>query len=112
MTESMVAFLALEHIRAGARRLLYVIVLAVLVACGARSAPRPLVLSPASNQAVSRPGLGRALSDSLAALSMAGCPTSTLVALNDTIVLHQGFGTIQGRVPIRSQPTPSTGSPR
>jgi CubicO group peptidase (beta-lactamase class C family) len=99
MTESMVEFLAMEHIRAGARRLLYVVVLALLVACGARSAPRPLVLPPASNQPVSRSGLGRALSDSLAALSTTGCPTSTLVALNDTIVLNQGFGAIQGESP-------------
>jgi CubicO group peptidase (beta-lactamase class C family) len=99
MTESMVEIPALERLRDAVRRLLCMVVLAQLVACGARSAPRPLVLLPASNQPVGHPGLGRALSDSLAALSTTGCPTSTLVSLNDTIVLQQGFGAIRGESP-------------
>ncbi len=76
--------------------LLYVVMLELLVACGSCSPPSPLVLSATSNQPLIRAGLGRAISDSLAALSTTGCPTSTLVAVNDTIVLHQGFGAIQG----------------
>jgi CubicO group peptidase (beta-lactamase class C family) len=54
------------------------------------------LLPAAAEQPLIRGGLGRAIFDSLTALSTTGCPTSTLVVLNDTIVLHQGFGAIQG----------------
>jgi CubicO group peptidase (beta-lactamase class C family) len=106
------------------RRIGSVIVVMAFTACQTGSVPRQVLGGgspsptpaprsspaaappPTTKDVVIRPGLGRAIADSLVALAGAGCPGTILVAVHDTIVLRQGFGVIRGE-PVFAEGTDS-----